>query len=229
MAVPVVVQTKGDTTFRASPISLAFASSNTAGNVLVATAWVRFLTGTPTVTDTQGNTWVLQSSKPLSESGQVTSLLFICSSCASGSNTVTLAFGGGNNGVLNSITEISGSAGVVDQIASGHAGASPPTPYNSGSITTTQVDSIVIASFQVGLGGFADPVIASPFTRLSNAPTGATYAASGYVTESSTGTYNAQIDHPGDDPSYIIFNLYAGGAPPPPPPAPRYSVIIIMD
>lgn len=213
MPVPVVVQTKGDTSFRgSSPITLAFDSDNTVGNVLVLTGWARFATGTPTVTDTQGNTWVLQSAQPQSESGQVTSYVFICASCAGGPNTVSFNYAASGVSFLNSITEISGSTGVIDQIASGHV-PSPSTPFDSGSITTTQPNSIIIAYFQVGLGGFSDPIIASPFTILSHAVTGSTYAVSGYDTSTGTLTINAEINQPGDDPAWIIFNLYAGAAP----------------
>ncbi len=40
MSMPVVVQSVGDTTFRGSPIAFAFTSNITAGNALVAFAWI---------------------------------------------------------------------------------------------------------------------------------------------------------------------------------------------
>jgi hypothetical protein len=216
MAVPIVVQHAGDTTYGSSPRSKAFTSPNTGGNVLIAFAWVRFLSGTPTLTDTAGggpgNTWVLQSQQPLSEGGQCTSLLFICTSCLAGSNTVSLNFGGGSLGVLDFIAEISGSGGIVDQIVSGH-NASPSTPYTCPSITTTKVDSLVLACFQTGVGAAGGPSIASPYVRLSNPVTGNTYSAGGAIGEASLGTYSAQVDQPGDDVGYILFNIYPGAPP----------------
>lgn len=207
MSMPVVVQTVGDTTFRSSPISLPFTSNITAGNALVAFAWINSLTGTPTLTDSQGNTWVWQSGHaPVSNGGITTLVCFLCSSALStGANTATLTFSGGGAGNLLSITEISGSNGTIDQIASGH-NASPSTPYNSGSITTTQPNSLVLAMFQPD--GTSSPNIASPYILLSHTNTGNLYGVSGYTPERATGTYNAQVDSPGTDVGYIIFNLY---------------------
>ncbi len=122
-----------------------------------------------------------------------------------GANTATLTFSGGGAANFLSITEVSGSNGTIDQIASGHQ-TSPSTPYNSGSITTTQPNALVFAMFQPD--GTSSPNIASPYILLSHTNTGNLYGVSGYTPERATGTYNAQVDTPGSDVGYIIFNLY---------------------
>lgn len=224
MAVPVLVQNAGNASFSSSPISTPYASNITAGNCLVLFCWINSLTGTPTVTDTQGNTWVYQSGHtPVSNGGTTTSAVFICTSAlSSGPNTVTLTFSGGGAGHIMSISEISGSSGTIDAIISGHQ-SSPATPFVTPSLTTTQIDSILLVHFQTDAN--ASPTIQGGYTAIGHAQNGNQFATDGYQTQSATGSYTAQVDNGGTDVGYILFNLYAAAAPPPSTASP---VIIIF-
>lgn len=80
-----------------SSLGVAFPANNAAGNLLLLAIgrWVSTTLGTVTsVTDTQGNTWVLIGSTTLlspSGHGQSQIHLYACASCAAGANTVTVA------------------------------------------------------------------------------------------------------------------------------------------
>ena len=74
----------------ASKISTAFTTSNTAGNFLIVSGTIARPSGSLSVSDTLGNTY-LPVSSPVTDSAQnVTSYLWYVPSCKGGANTVTL-------------------------------------------------------------------------------------------------------------------------------------------
>jgi hypothetical protein len=206
-----VIQATGNSIYTTgSSASKAFASGNGSGRCLVATGWFNGLTGAASVTDTQGNVWTQVGTAQVSNSGGTKSVVFICLSCASGANTVTLSGVGATFTTLTSIAEIAGVT-ALDQVNQGHT-SSPGSTYTSPTITTTVADSIVIAHFQAG----NDPVpsVNSPLTALSVTPANQ-YSCCGYVIESATGTYSGACSEANADTGSIIFNLAGGGAGPP--------------
>lgn len=222
---PVVVQNAGNNSFASSPIATPFASNIVAGNCLVLFGWINSLTGTPTVTDTQGNNWVYQAGNaPLSNGGTTTSVCFICTSAlSSGANTVTMTFSGGGAGHVMSISEITNTSGTIDAIISGRQ-ISPATPFVTAALTTTQPNSLVLAHFQTDAN--SSPVIQGGYTAIGHAQNGNQYATDGYKAQTATGSYTAQVDSGGTDVGYILFNIYAGAVPP--PPSSGGAVIIIF-
>src|SRR5579859_2735060 len=92
MAFTIVQKSAGFATASASTVAKAFASNNTAGNLLVAFC-SEFNVATITISDTQGNVWV----GPIHAGGVASTSradLFYCLSCKAGANTVTIANAG---------------------------------------------------------------------------------------------------------------------------------------
>jgi hypothetical protein len=90
-----LVQTAKNAGAAVSSLTAAFPSANASGNLLLL-AIGRRISGTlgtiTSVTDSQGNTWVLVGSTTIqTTSGQSQAHLYACASCAAGANTVTVA------------------------------------------------------------------------------------------------------------------------------------------
>lgn len=92
-----LVQAKPSSGASVSTLGAVFPSANAAGNLLLLAIgrWSSTTLGTiSSVTDTQGNTWVLIASTTLlspTSHGQSQAHLYACASCAAGANTVTVA------------------------------------------------------------------------------------------------------------------------------------------
>jgi hypothetical protein len=92
-----LVQLKANSGVSVSTLGAAFPAANAAGNLLLLAIgrWSSTTLGTiSSVTDTQGNTWVLVGPTTLlspATHGQSQAHLYACASCAAGANTVTVA------------------------------------------------------------------------------------------------------------------------------------------
>lgn len=133
----------------AAASSLAFSSPNTAGNLLVVhQAYDNTQTGPVTsVTDTQGNKWVL-ALKVVNTPNTENSELWYCENCRGGPNTVTC------NGVAGtfdriSVLEASGVARSNALIATNSA-LDTTSPISSGAITPTHNYAYLIGALQMG-------------------------------------------------------------------------------
>jgi hypothetical protein len=156
----------------ASPIHIAYASNNGAGNLLLAfVTWPsgNTLTG---VTDSNGNSW-LQIGTSQIDAGTESSALFYVKSCNAGANNVAFAFTGAGSSGMN-IYEFSGNSSNPLDTSNGSVGATstvsagPITPAGAGEL-------IILVAMRSGGGttytpgsGFtlANPAGAGQFAEL---------------------------------------------------------------
>jgi hypothetical protein len=167
--------------------SIAFGSGNTAGNLLVA---IIGTAGDPTgVTDTAGNTWV--KATEFYNGGTFIGIdIWYAKNCLSGANTVSFSGGFGSpfDGII--VAEFSGidTTSPFDQEQSAEGDFATATP-NSGNITTTQADEVLIGG-AAGLTGVGLTWTGS-FTELEDLFDGQRKPGAGYRIVSSTSTYAA--------------------------------------
>jgi hypothetical protein len=164
-------------------LSLAFTSNNTGGNAIIVGANVGYCTS-PTISDSQGNSYTLIQTTGTANTN-VYSALWLCSSCAAGSNTVTL---GGTGLAAGScaigIMEVSG-VNTKDQTG-GTTGSGAISTWTSNAITTTVANELLVSTVANGygsLGGGLSGSVASEnyfymtYSIVSSIQTG--YSASG--------------------------------------------------
>lgn len=124
--------------------SAAFGSNNTAGNLLVAAlSWIPSGMGeTPTLTDSQGNTWTPMTIVALSL--DVNLRVFYTANCAAGANTVTAGGTGTGSDFGISIFEVLGivTSSPVDATTSANPGTSTTTPGVTG-LVLSQTDFVM--------------------------------------------------------------------------------------
>lgn len=135
-------------------VAQAYGSANTAGNMLVAV----FFTGVgsvPTISDTQGNTWILGFSQPTNDGGLALLRVWFALNCKGGANTVTAQRNAtaGNSGMI--IAEYSG-VNTFDKSAS--AGGNSTAP-NSSAVTTTVTNELILGAFETNAAGLTGLVV----------------------------------------------------------------------
>lgn len=139
-----LVQKTSATGANTTSVAKAFASPNTAGNLLIAVmAWDRTNRTFTSISDTQGNTWHLAGSAENSANGAMALRLMYAENCKVGPNTVTVRTSGGDN-ISLSIFEYSGvliAASLDAASGATNTTANPTTP----SITTTASGDLVFA------------------------------------------------------------------------------------
>jgi hypothetical protein len=118
-----------------SSMSLAFSSSNTAGNFLIVEATIARPSGTLSISDSEGNTYVPASAPVTDTAENVTSYLWYVPSCKAGANTVTVTPGAPGAQEIH-ISEWSGLS-ASNPIDGAAAGTGTGTSVSSGAITTT--------------------------------------------------------------------------------------------
>lgn len=92
MAIAFVQSTSGASTGNVTSLAIAFVSNNTLGSLLIAIVSVPDTgVGNPTVTDSQGNTWVLANTFSGATGRDYTFAYAL--NCKAGANTVTAGFG----------------------------------------------------------------------------------------------------------------------------------------
>jgi hypothetical protein len=138
---PAFVQGKGNTTNTASPAPLAFTSNNTAGNLLVVVGRNNGNVS-PTIADTQGNTWVLL----IQDNWRANNSFFVyyALNCKAGANTITLT--AASTLISFSIAEFSGVQAVsaLDQSTFTDTGLGTWTAIDSGGITPTKAGDLIV-------------------------------------------------------------------------------------
>lgn len=145
-------------------INAAYPSNNTAGNLLICK--VRIFDSNPgilpnTVTDSQTNTWVKAFDYLNSTPGGFgTIALWYVENCKAGANTVTMTTSGAHFNRFE-MAEYSGIALTSSLETFTHA-AGTGTAVNSGNITTTHANDLLIGSSEHDNGG--------PFVNTANAP-----------------------------------------------------------
>jgi hypothetical protein len=149
VSAPTLIQHAKAAFASAATFSKAFASPNTAGNFLLAFSYNNGGGATPTVSDTQGNTWTLRDIKA-SFNGLNILACFICTSCAGGSNTVTYdthASAGSGDLVI-----VEYSAATVDQHTIANGNTTTPA---SGSVTTTVTGEVLVGYVASSVGSLS--------------------------------------------------------------------------
>lgn len=151
MAIALVQHTFADQTVATSTsIAKAFASNNTAGNLLIVIGSIQDTA--PSCSDSAGNTYLTAVSRDTS-GGFGYQRIFYCANCKSGANTVTLSYassGTSDNVVISEWSGASTGTGVFDQ----SAGASTPngTDANCGPVITTSNGQVVVGFCRAGSG-----------------------------------------------------------------------------
>jgi hypothetical protein len=136
-------------TYPAYPaVTAAFTSNNTAGNAIVVMASWYLTPGTPTISDTQGNTYMLLP--PLTGGGagngeQTSILIWYALNIAAGANTVTISGAGIDVGLT--AVEYSGVAGVGTTSTLPYFGGTPTTTPTSNSFTPSGAGSLLFVAF----------------------------------------------------------------------------------
>jgi hypothetical protein len=208
-----VVQSTGNSGYTfGSSYSQAFASANTAGNVLIAIGFANppGQIATFTVTDNASggsNQW---SQLAVIDSNGTSTLFtaFICYSCKGTGSPITVSLnqnqGSGVAGILFCIAEISG-VNALDQIATSANALS--AAVNSTNITTQFAAEIVIQALQSD--GTSEPQIAGGYTQLGATPTSNSYVIAGYQIVASAGSKSADFANQAtNDNGVILFSLY---------------------
>jgi hypothetical protein len=126
-------------------LSVAFSSSNTAGNFLACFVWEN-AAGTFSVSDTQGNAWSAAST--VKTVGSDSFQLWYAPNCKAGANTVSTTGGVAGNTIIT-VAEFSG-VKVTSPLDAATAGASGVT---TPSLTTTQTGDLLIAYVANNFGG----------------------------------------------------------------------------
>ena len=135
---PAFVQSNSSFTPVGNNLSIAYSSNNTAGNTL--TVMVRFFgpTGSPTISDTQGNTWTLRQNVTNGSSHDV---YWDCINCKGGANTVTVNYGTPNvQAVIAEYSNIGGFDQIASTTGSGTTGTTP-------TILPASVNALIIGWF----------------------------------------------------------------------------------
>jgi hypothetical protein len=191
--------------------TVSYPSNTTAGSLLIAGG--RFSSGSPgnipTISDTQGNTWVLLQSAVLG--GDTRFVLWYCASCVGGPNTVTFTQTSGQyiHANLLEYSYTGGTIGVDQQQTGTGTGSALVTP----TITTVADGDLIYAHWANGTANGTATVGGSFTIRSSSAGDafvadevqGTHGSVSATLTFSSPVTYIAGI---------VAFKL-VGAAPPP--------------
>src|SRR5262245_2397714 len=203
MAIAHVQSAQGDSTDH-----VAFASNNTAGNLIVVAVLFSPSTALVTgITDTRGNTYV-QARSHTNSTGNIYGTVWYAKNVAAGANTVTLSFSGVSSSQMI-ILEYSGldTTAPLDQVNSATS-SSAGTVLNSGNVTTTAANELIFGA--AGVASAANITPGAGFTERQDCNN--KLEAMDQVV-SATGTYAASWT---DDVSghwvALVVTFSAGGA-----------------
>jgi hypothetical protein len=171
--------------------TVPFISAQASGNlnVVVIQSYDNTMT-VSSVTDTSGNTYT-KASGPIRVSS-LTQYIYYAKNIAAasaGANTVTVTLGGASP-VSTMILEYQGlsTTSPLDQVAS--ATSTGNANLNSGSVTTTSANELILGIFKTGEHGYEQPEAGSGFMPAANSfDQSSTFVEEKVV--SSTGTYSA--------------------------------------
>lgn len=166
------------TSIAASPTTLSFTASNTAGNLIV--VGVQSWNFAASVSDSRGNTYTLATST--TSAGGNLLYVFYAKNIAAGANTVTVT---GPTGGNIDILEYSGldTATPLDQVKAATGASGNP---DTGAVTTAAANELIFGFAQIDANVVSGP--GTGFTQRENAGNG---EASEDKTVAATGSYNA--------------------------------------
>jgi hypothetical protein len=185
---PAFVQGASDTYIHGtSPVTKAYPSNNTAGNLLVVFASnVGTSTSGISITDTNVNTWIpFFTPANLSVNGQA-QIGWYAFANTTGPNTVTVAWTTGSTIAALAIGEWTG-VNAIDQLSTLKTGASP---WSTNSITTTQANELFI-TIAVNSSGTINSSLVNTTPREFTSLTGTNYGLIGDFPLYATGTYSS--------------------------------------
>lgn len=206
-------------TSAAGGASVAFSSSNTAGDSLIIVVGENVASDTFTITDSLGNVYISLA--------QITNVaptgvwqVFYCLNCLAGANTVTASCATGAGTVILAVHEFSFLAAIDAQGNSSGSGAS----QSSGNITTNSASELLFA-FTGGVGSRINAVSAGAgWTQAEKQASVTFFTITQWQITTVAGTYSsttsATIGKGGsaDWAAEIASFIIASGPPPPPPP-----------
>lgn len=185
---PTRVQQRGSTG-TGTTATLAFLSNVTAGNLLVVHIASAIAANTPT--DTLTHTYLASQAETVVNTNNRTRLYYV-PNCSAGANTVSVTFGSSSKWILN-IAEYSGIK-TTSPLLQVNAGTGFGTAANSGNITTTIADTLLLGSGTIE-NSAGDPIApGTNWTEVLDTASGANTPATGHLEErmpNATGTYNA--------------------------------------
>jgi subtilisin family serine protease len=173
-----------------SALSNAFASANTAGDLII--AFVRMSTSTQTVavTDTLGNTYTDAANIAQSTDGHQIHL-FYAKNIKAGTNIVTATFSGTNNHPYLAVYEYSG-LNALDKTAA--AQGSSATASSGATAITTSANELVFAGLGLPASSTATVTAGSGFTLgQQDTNAGGSRAATENETASAIGSYSGSF------------------------------------
>jgi hypothetical protein len=150
------VQSAGSNAASGTTQTQAFASNNTAGNLLIcvtdpAVPNILLASSNP-VTDTQGNTWVLAAS--FINASYTPQYIYYAANCKGGANTVQVVYASASAFPIMAIAEYSGIATVspLDQGSNITTAQTTGTPYLSPTVNTNQANELLISNVYIAAG-----------------------------------------------------------------------------
>jgi hypothetical protein len=142
------VQSASSAVTASTTLTVAYSSSNTAGNTLILSVGVATVSGAnqaaPAITDSRGNAWLMAGVGATSfpSSADNSSYVFYAANCASGSNTITITAPNSSR-IVAIATEYSGLLAAYPY--EGSAFNATQTTSTSDSLTTTGTTDLVYA------------------------------------------------------------------------------------
>lgn len=193
-------------------------SSTGASLIVVAVAWYNGTTATPTLTDSQSNTWTaLTTEANFSDS---LALYYVASPTTNASHTVTLS--GSSIYASLAVSCFSGTAASPFDQQSVNGISPSATSIQPGSVTPTQGNELLLTAFEHNNAGDAGGTINGGFTIIetsSPAPGSAPSLATAYLLQNAAAAANPTWTKPGSAvPIATVIGTFkvAGGSSAPP-------------
>jgi len=172
-----------------SSLSATFASSNAAGNLIIAFVRASTTTQTVTLTDSSRNTYVQAVSQTQSSDGHQIHIYY-AKNIAAGPNTVTAAFSGSNNHPWLAIYEYSGLSTTSPLDRTAAAQGSSSLASSGATATTTGANELVFAGLGLPSSSSATAAAGSGYTlEQQDTTAGGSRAATENQAVAATGAY----------------------------------------
>lgn len=197
MATPSITQHTTKATGSASSVALAFGSAVTSGDLLVAVARCGNLPNTLSCSDSVNGSW---GSPVVSEALNIDGdqcAIFLFKGSAAGTPTVTVSASAAGSWTLALVDWAPGAGNTWSAPAQTNSANSTGTTANSGNITTTSADALIVAGCAFdgdvsGNNGCAGTGSTTLIDAVQNSG-GNLAVASGYQLVTSTGSYAAEF------------------------------------
>jgi len=142
---PALVQSNAAQGTSVSSLPVSFSSSNTVGNVIVASVRLATTTQTVTIADSLGNTYANAVSQAQSTDGHQI-FIFYAKNIKAGANTVTATFSASNAHAWLAVYEYSGLGNITALDRTAHASGSSTAPSSGSTSTTTVANELVFGA-----------------------------------------------------------------------------------